>query len=72
MLFHAICTDFFAFLAPKILYKTLNNFSHNTTQFLEKYCAVVAEIVQCFLEDVEEFVLNWLLINYIKKIVYKK
>ena len=32
--------------------KTLNNFSHNTSQFLKKYFTVSEEIVQCFLEDV--------------------
>ena len=51
--------------------KTLKNFSHNTTQFLEKHFTVLTEIVQCFLEDVEENVIRWLSACCIKKDNYK-
>ena len=51
--------------------KTLKNFSHNTTQFLEKHFTVLTEIVQCFLEDVEENVIRWLSGCCIKKDSYK-
>lgn len=51
--------------------KTLKSFSHNTTQFLEKHFTVLTEIVQCFLEDVEEYVIRWLSACYIKKDSYK-
>ena len=51
--------------------KTLKSFSHNTTQFLEKHFTVLTEIVQCFLEDVEENVIRWLSACCIKKDSYK-
>lgn len=53
------------------LAKTLNNYSHNTSQFLRKYCSVTRVIVQCFFEEVSNFVIIWLLIIYIKKCFYK-
>ena len=38
--------------APREYLARLRNFSPNTTQFLEKHFAVLAEIVQCFFEAV--------------------
>ena len=45
------------------LANTLNNYSHNTSQFLRTYCSVTRVIVQCFFEEVSNFVIIWLLIR---------